>query len=100
MQSVPVTCTSDCFGSSNLATIRDIGLIGGSVSGGNYVGGLVGQNYSSTISNAYATGAVSGTGDYVGGLVGLNYRGTINNAYATGAVSGSSYIGGLVGQKR
>ena len=46
----------------------------GSVSGtGDHVGGLVGySNSSSTITNSYATGSVSG-GDYVGGLVGSEW---------------------------
>ena len=77
------------------SVIRDIGLVGGSVSGRNHVGGLVGVN-SGIISNAYATGSVEGT-ERVGGLLGFNQSGTINNAYATGTVKGTSYVGGLVG---
>ena len=71
----------------------------GNVSGTNYVGGLVGYNRNfSTISNAYATGIVSGTNNYVGGLVGWNDSSTISNAYyATGSVNGADYVGGLVG---
>ena len=61
------------FGESN-GTIRDIGMIGGSVSGGSYVGG-----YSS----------------YVGGLVGAS-GGTVINSYATGAVSDGNFVGGLL----
>ncbi|WP_131913573.1 beta strand repeat-containing protein, partial [Celerinatantimonas diazotrophica] len=82
-------------------TIRNIGLEGGSISGQRIVGGLVGEN-EGTISNAYATGAVTGSDSlsslvgYVGGLVGHNI-GKISNAYATGAVTGSSGVGGLVG---
>ncbi|SER02244.1 The GLUG motif-containing protein, partial [Pseudomonas cuatrocienegasensis] len=105
------------------SVIRNIGLVGGSVSGRNFVGGLVGYNSRGTISNAYVTGSVSGninvgglvgvsdsgtirnaytTGsvlgsDYVGGLVGYNVRGSINNAYTTGSVSGRNFVGGLVG---
>ncbi len=69
-----------------------------SVTGTNFVGGLVGGNRSgSRIYNSYATGAVTGN-DYVGGLVG-DYQGQqgITNGYATGTVSGSSSVGGLVG---
>ncbi|GGE52126.1 hypothetical protein GCM10007421_28200 [Halopseudomonas oceani] len=78
------------------SVIRDIGLVGGNVSGRNHVGGLVGVS-SGIISNAYATGSIEGTGR-VGGLVGFNQSGTIINAYATGSVKGSdNYIGGLVG---
>ncbi|WP_171051149.1 GLUG motif-containing protein, partial [Halomonas sp. ATBC28] len=76
-------------------TLRHIGLVDGSVTGSNLVGGLVGLN-EGIITNAYATGAVSGDQDYVGGLVGSN-RGSITNAYATGAVSGNLVVGGLAG---
>ncbi|MEI9989831.1 MAG: GLUG motif-containing protein [Rhizomicrobium sp.] len=75
--------------------IRDIGLVGGTVTGRNTVGGLVGLN-AGTIRDAYATGSVSGS-YYVGGLVGSNDTGTISEAFATGSVTGSEYVGGLVG---
>ncbi|WP_321348703.1 MBG domain-containing protein [Halopseudomonas oceani] len=78
------------------SVIRDIGLVGGSISGRAHVGGLVGVN-SGIISNAYATGSVKGSINQVGGLVGFNQSGTINNAYATGSVEGYARIGGLVG---
>ena len=79
------------------SVIKNIGLEGGSVKGKGSVGGLVGQSYS-TISNSYATGAVTGSSSSVGGLVGSSFS-SITNSYATGAVTGSSYyVGGLVGQ--
>jgi filamentous hemagglutinin family protein len=113
------------FGYQTAGTIRDIGLAGGSVaapdgadvgdlvgyqpggsitdayatgavSGNESIGGLVGLAAGS-ISNAYATGAVSGTGNFHGGLVGSQVRGSITDVYATGAVSGSDQAGGLVG---
>jgi len=68
----------------------------GSISGTDYVGGLVGNN-GGTISNCHSTGSISGT-DSVGGLVGKNYVGTIRNCYSTGSVSGDDYVGGLVGE--
>ena len=71
----------------------------GSVSGSRYVGGLVGDNRG-PITASYATGSVSGTGtgQFVGGLVGLNFSGPITASYATGSVSGTgSSVGGLVG---
>jgi hypothetical protein len=73
-----------------------LGLVGGSVTGNSYVGGLVGNNYAGMVSACYATGAVTGN-SYVGGLVGNNYAGTVTESYATGAVTGNSYVGGLVG---
>jgi len=63
-------------------------------------GGLVGYNYSCSISNCYATGTVEGT-YCVGGLVGYNENAAVTNCYATGNVIGSSadtdYFGGLIG---
>jgi len=76
--------------------LRDLGVVGGSVSGGQNVGGLVGQNYAGSISNAYSTANVIGSGSFVGGLVGYN-QGSISNAYSTGSVNGASQTGGLVG---
>ena len=68
------------------------------VSGNANVGGLVGVNRAaSTIQNCSATGAVSGTGDQAGGLVGEN-SGTITNCYARGEISGNNQVGGLVGR--
>ena len=68
------------------------------VSGGDTVGALVGLN-DGTISNAFSDMAVkAGSGSNVGGLVGTNSTtGTITNSYATGAVTGVDVVGGLVG---
>ncbi len=77
--------------------VRNLGLEGGSVIGKDYVGGLVGYNYYSTISNCYATVTVTGSAQ-VGGLVGKNgWDCTVSNCYSTGNMSGVSYVGGLVG---
>ena len=95
------------FGSIYNATLRNVGLEGGSVTGKYRVGGLVGLMHSShgsraSISHAYATGAVTGSYD-VGGLVGSSSsnfgssNNSISHAYATGAVTGPSNVGGLVG---
>ncbi len=96
----------------NKGTIRDIGLVEGSVmaatvSGPLFVGSLVGDNDTGTISNAFATGNISSKtpspgNSYAGGLVGRNSgTGTITNTHATGEItvadSGRSYAGGLVG---
>ncbi|SEG72807.1 GLUG motif-containing protein, partial [Bosea lathyri] len=75
----------------------------GTVSGGSYVGGLIGSSgfsgggYGGVVTDVYATGAVHGTGNYVGGLVGF-HDGRLTNAYATGAVSGADYVGGVAGR--
>ena len=83
---------------NNYATIRDIGAVGVSASGGAYVGGLVAYNRpGATLANAWSAATVSGTSTYVGGLVGNN-QGTISNSFATGKVSGGSQAGGLAGE--
>ena len=75
----------------------------GSVTGtSNFAGGIAGENYNGTISASGSTAVITG-GNYVGGLVGRNhfYYGSgdaaITNCYAQGNVTGSSQVGGLVG---
>jgi hypothetical protein len=64
------------------------------------VGGLVGTNRHSYITDCYATGSVTGAGK-VGGLVGNNGSSTVRNSYSTGLVStGSDSVGGLFGNGR
>ena len=96
----PTSIGVGLFGVAGGSTIRDVGLVGGSVAGKTYVGDLVGKNANrASISNAYATGAITGNTN-VGGLVGGNINhAKISNAYATGKVTGTgSNIGGLVGK--
>jgi len=94
--------------------VDSLGLIGGSVKGQSYVGGLAGLN-SGSIRYSYTTGAATaiaislgmGQADaYSGGLVGSN-EGTISYSYATGGATATAfatgvtqadaYSGGLVG---
>ncbi|MBI5438224.1 MAG: caspase family protein [Nitrosomonadales bacterium] len=95
----PTTNDVGLFGYTDTGSvIRNVGMVGGSVSGAWSVGALVGGNIG-TVSSSYATGNVSGFYG-IGGLVGINYFvGTVSNSYATGSVSGSfEDIGGLVGE--
>lgn len=70
----------------------------GTIAAVNNVGGLAGVN-DGTISNAYATSSINATGSVAGGLAGsLGSTGSISNAYASGAVTGGSVVGGLVGE--
>lgn len=80
------------------ATIHNIGLEGGSVTGRNVVGGLAGSMANTVVSNSYSTATVSGTA-VIGGLVGQSEAlSRISNSYATGNVTGSAdWVGGLVG---
>lgn len=93
---LPATASVGLFGATGGAsTVRNVGLVGGSVSGASSVGSLSGANVG-TVSNAYATATVSGT-TTVGGLLGSNTGGTVSNAYASGSVTGTSTVGGLMG---
>jgi len=70
----------------------------GRVFGDLFVGGLMGLLGDSLVTNCYSTAAVAGNQN-VGGLVGTtdNEYSTINDSYAIGAVSGNIYVGGLTG---
>ena len=113
------------FGRVNGGAIRNLGLEGGSVTGGSSSGALVGYIEGGTIAGCYATctveGAhnvgglagyvrdessvaacystanVSGT-NQVGGLFGFLREATVRASYATGTISGTDQIGGLIGQ--
>lgn len=66
------------------------------VAGTNLVGGLVGNLMYGNISGSYASGPVTGD-KWVGGLLGEADAGSLIDSYASGAVSGNAYVGGLVG---
>jgi len=86
------------FGYAAGAEIKDLGLIGPNVEvdGGDFHGSLVGYLEGGAITNCYVeAGSVSGI-DYVGGLVGSS-SGSITDCYATGDVDGNNHVGGLVG---
>jgi len=89
------------------ARVIDLTILNEDITGGGYVGGLVGKNVSGKISNCSCEGKVSSgssTG-YVGGLVGYNIGPTsaISRCYSKVEVSTTgtgSYIGGFAGRNR
>lgn len=72
---------------SNKGAVRASYSLIGTVTGENYVGGLVGTNLgdASLIESSYSWMDVVGTGDYSGGLVGMNH-GSITGSYSIGFV--------------
>ncbi|UCH88052.1 MAG: PKD domain-containing protein, partial [Thermoplasmata archaeon] len=93
----PSTNNIGLFGRAYIAEIKNVGLKDVQITGGNAVGSVIGFNYGTPISNAYATGTVSGQFG-VGGLIGYNDNGVIEYSYSTCSVSGTWwYTGGLVG---
>lgn len=90
------------FGSTNEATIKNLGLINVNFSGasgnGDVAGGLIGGAQNTTIENTYVTGTVTTLGNSsVGGLVGDASNTTIRNSYSTANITGGNCVGGLVG---
>ena len=75
-------------------TIKDLRL-SGTVTGGNYVGGLAGRN-NGKIDNCQSAVSVAGSGQVIGGLTGMN-NGTVINSQNTGTVSGMMSVGGVIG---
>ncbi len=81
---------------SNEGTVVNCGSTG-SVTGSNYVGGLMGINYGGVVRSCYSVGSAANTGNYrLGGLVGWN-TGAVINCCSLVSVTGYNLIGGLVG---
>jgi len=83
------------FGYAVNSNIININLIDVEVSGYDSVGGLSGFNMG-YISNCSATGSVTGV-YYVGGLVGDNFGSSITKSYTEVQVEGETCVGGLIG---
>lgn len=87
---------------TNLGSISD-SYNDGDITGGKYVGGLVGYNDGGSVSNVVNAGDVYGESEKfeeneggIGGLVGFN-SGSVTQASNAGAIDGDYYVGGLVG---
>lgn len=85
------------FGYTNNATISNVTLVGGSITGSNNVGAIVGNANNTTLTNVVNSAAVSGDSN-VGGIVGSANNSAIKDAINTGTINGSDYnVGGLIG---
>ncbi|MBQ3534329.1 MAG: InlB B-repeat-containing protein, partial [Clostridia bacterium] len=86
------------FGFVNVGTVKNVGIIDSYLCGSDYVGGVVGEIIG-TITNCYNTGSIMGTYNFVGGIVGWNFSSsTVTNCYNTGAVTGNgNRVGGVAG---
>ena len=93
-----ITSTGDNVGLFTRASgiIMDLGLVNPEVQGNNSVGALVGSGYDLEIRRCYVTGGSISGMDRIGGLVGYN-GGHIIECYTRTSVSGTSFIGGLAG---
>jgi hypothetical protein len=131
------TPASSCVGlfgyfrppTGSVSQIRNLGLISVNMTGYGFVGGLIGENNGTVVSDCYVTGTVTSTltsddsyaggltgrntglitdchatvtvfgRNIVGGLIGNNLAGTVIDCYATGTVTGRNSVGGLIGHK-
>lgn len=80
------------------SVIKNVGLENCNINTtGNYAGAIAGYAYSSNIDNCYSTGSITGH-NYVGGLIGNALINTeINNTYSECNIVGADYVGGLLG---
>lgn len=85
------------FGVAQDATVRNVGIVDGNITGRNYVGAVVGSAAYVTVSQCYNTGLVSGAHS-VGGVVGYVNSCSVTQCYNTGSVFGVNDVGGVVGQ--
>lgn len=91
------------FGYTNNATISNVTLVGGSITGKDNVGAIVGNANNTTLNNVVNSAAVSGDSN-VGGIVGIATDTTVEDAINTGAIEGIANtdngginVGGLIG---
>ncbi|PZU88317.1 MAG: hypothetical protein DI528_05505 [Shinella sp.] len=89
------------FGYTNGATISNVKLSGGSITGNDGVGALIGYMTGGSVSSVSASATVSGMSTAetnTGGLIGTVDGGSVSDSSASGNVTGAGYqVGGLVG---
>jgi len=92
--------------------LKNIRLVGGSITGRDYVGSVVGLlntfENNTTVQDCNTSVSVYGR-NYIGGIIGSgtsfasassNSKGTVQNCYSTGDVNGTDAVGGVAGNIR
>lgn len=79
-------------------TIKNLGIVDSTITGGDKVGAFAGRTMHATIYNCYGKNVtVSGRND-VGGLVGMCNNSVVENCFTTGTITGTGIsIGGVFG---
>jgi len=74
--------------------------VSGNITGESAIGGLIGANYQSIISDCHTDVVINGSSSWCGGLIGLNYNeGAIFNCSSKGSVTSTEgdSVGGFIG---
>jgi len=85
---------------SGSANINNLGLLRVNITGNYDVGGLIGYNVNSNVSNCYVNGSIRATTNRVGGLIGSNGGKVFNCSVRNNdidSISGSIDVAGLIG---
>ena len=69
----------------------------GTIQGRNYCGGIVGENWGTSISNCVNSGNITSWGEYVGGIVGSYLAGDIISCSNDAVIQGFTFVGGIAG---
>ncbi|MEP0007526.1 MAG: GLUG motif-containing protein [Balneola sp.] len=91
------------FGATKNAVVKNVGIENADLTGKNYVGALIGINFSE-VRNSYSSGSMKGA-NHTGGLLGAieTWGGStafLSNSYSTASAFSSDYAaGGLVGRQ-
>jgi uncharacterized protein YjdB len=95
-----LTGTNGLFTNTS-ATIKNVGVISGNISGSGLMGAIAGTLHSGAkIIGCFNKASVTGTGNDVGGIAGwTTFSATtqIIACYNTGAIKGDTYVGGIIG---
>lgn len=85
------------FGYAKNALISDVRLVLGEkgITGGSYIGGIIGRSMESVISGCSVNGNISGN-SYVGGIVGAGSGDFIECCYTEGTLCCTGNVGGII----
>lgn len=84
-----------CSSVGELSSISN-SFFNGNVSGSNFVGGIIGDAYKTTIDSCYTSGNITAEDNSAGGITGYAMNTIISNVYSNSNIYGD-YSGGIVG---
>ena len=99
---MPTADYQGLFGRTNNATIKNVVIEKCDITAKQYVGGVIGYSYDTSVDNCRVSGAIKTaaevSGNYHGGVIGYSYWYNTTNCFNAASVTGKgSYYGGIVG---